>query len=95
MFLFVKIFVVSAIIAKISCSKNVCDKGCIADIMLNKINLSKTSEHNITFLSSMIKYDEWNQVINNETSEEDYPHYVVPEISSFERGARKRKDTKM
>lgn len=77
--------------------KNVCDKDCIADVMLiNKNNLSvaKDSEtiHNITVLSfdELITYDEWNQVINeNQTSDdEDLPHYVVPEISSYERGKK-------
>lgn len=65
-------------------------------MLINKNNLSvaKDSEtdHNITVLSSVfdkiISYGEWNQVINaNLTSDdEELPHYVVPEISSYERG---------
>lgn len=97
-----KLFCAIILIKNIDGLKDVCDKDCIADVMLiNKNNLSvaKDSEtdHNITVLSSvlaqkLIKYDEWNQVINeNLTSDsEDSPHYVVPEISSFERGKQQQ-----
>lgn len=71
------------------------EKDCITDLVfLNKENftLLKDLEENFTESESIIhnnvEYDEWNQVIkDNETSlEDDLPHYVVPEISSYERG---------
>lgn len=94
--LMIRLICAIIVIENINCSKNVCDKDCIADVMLiNKNNLSvaKDSEtdHNITVLSSVldkITYDDWNQVINENTTSdpEILPHYVVPEISSYERG---------
>lgn len=86
----VKIFLILGMFTTISCSKNVCDKDCISNVVLSKSNWSRGSDHNITTIHSIfeqnIKFDEWNQVItDNETS--DLPHYVIPEVSNYERGA--------
>lgn len=97
--LMIKLICAIFVIDEINCLKNVCDKDCIADVLINKNNLSAAkdsdTDHNITVLSSvfdkLITYDEWNQVINENLTcdPEKLPHYVVPEISSHERGTKK------
>lgn len=86
----VKIFLVLGTFRTIICSKNVCDKDCISNVMLSRSNRSQGSDHNASTVHSIleqnIKFDKWNQLIaDNETR--DLPHYVIPEVSSYERGA--------
>lgn len=85
-----KVFLILEIVRTIECSNNVSDKDCISNVMLSKSNRSKASEHNVTIVHATLDQNfKWNQVIaTNGTSDlEDLPHYVVPEVSSYERGA--------
>lgn len=90
----VKFLVVMITVGRSNGLGNTCDKDCLSNVMLSKSNLSRDSEKNLTVHSSLfekvIKYDEWNQVIkqsNMTSDEQDLPHYVVPEISNYERGS--------
>lgn len=76
----------------LDCLKDVCDKDCISDVISNKRNLSKESDHNITIASavfdSLFNSNKWSQVSKDNISEysDDLPHDFVPEISDYERG---------
>lgn len=76
-------------------SKKINGLNCAYDVMKwSKKNFtdSKDSEINFTALSSefdhILEYDKWNQVIKDNTTRDrkDVPYYVVPEITSYERG---------
>lgn len=89
-----KILVLIVMISKVNGLKNVCDKDCISDVMLgNKNNLSvpKHSDHNITVYTSVFdKVLNLDQMVNDSlvSDSDDLPHYIVPEISNYERGTK-------
>lgn len=90
-----KILVLIVMVSKVNGLKNVCDKDCISDVMMgNKNNLSvpKHSDHNITVFSSVFDNKVFNmdQIVNDTSvnDSEDLPHYIVPEISNYERGRK-------
>lgn len=85
-----KVALVILFLNGLECLKNVCDKDCISDVMLNKKNFSKDSPDNFSVVFEKIGKYEWNRVIlgdDNATKfAETAPHNFVPEISSHERG---------
>ena len=70
------------------------ERHCVLDPVSIKSNSSKGSLRNFTVSSAfnrIVNYDEWNQVIRNDTSDnEDLPHNLVPQISSYEKGRQKK-----
>lgn len=87
-----KLLFVITLLSGLDCLKDVCDKDCISDVVLNKRNLSKESDHNITIVSavfdSLFNNNNNKRVIKDDISEysDDLPHDFVPEISDYERG---------
>lgn len=91
-----KLLFVITLICGLDCLKDVCDKDCISDVISNKRNLSKESDHNITIASALFdslfnnnnNNNKWSQVTKDNISEysDDLPHDFVPEISDYERG---------
>lgn len=87
MFLLVKLVCLVLLFKKIN------SLNCAYDVMKwskENFTVSKDSERNFTVLSSefdsILECDKWNQVINTTKDYKDVPHYVVPEITSYERG---------
>lgn len=86
-----RLLFVITLISGLDCVKDVCDKDCISDVILNKRNLSKESDHNITIVSAVFDSlfnNKRTQVIKDDILEysDDLPHDFVPEISDYERG---------
>lgn len=58
--------------------------------MEKNISHAKESDINFTMESSEIvneiKYEEWIQVISDNDTTEDLPHYIIPKISNVEKG---------
>lgn len=89
-----KLLFVITLISGLDCLKDVCDKDCISDVITNKRNLSKESDHNITFASAVFDSlfnnndNKWLEESKDNISEysDDLPHDFVPEISDYERG---------
>lgn len=87
-----KVLLVITLISKMNCLKNVCDKDCISDVMLQTRKLSKDSDHNMTiFFDQLLNQSEINQLIEDNTTDFlNLPHNFVPEISNYERGQSRK-----
>lgn len=87
--MFVKLMLILAVVREIN------SLSCVSDMLRwsrKNFSESRNSEINFTALSSefdkILEYDEWNQVLRDNTTTEDLPYYVVPETSRYERGEK-------
>lgn len=83
MTLAIKICVTAVLISEISCL------NCLSDVTENNCNKNLTANsQNFSFYDKVISYDATNRIIfDNVTDDfERFPHHIVPEISTYERG---------
>lgn len=100
MFKLLECIIILTVFSEISSVNNACDKNCISDILFfnkNNFSASKSTETNITVLSSVfrnlnnvfVKNSSGFENSVNETLQEEhsiFPHNFVPQIGDNERG---------
>lgn len=98
MFKLLELIILLTVLSEIMSLNNARDKNCISDILFfnkNKFSASKSTETNITVLSSVFKNNDFvkkssgYENLVNETLQEKlviFPHNFVPEIGDNERG---------